>query len=481
MTAEMMSPTELGLFIDGEWLAGDGRARHEVVNPVTNRPVASLPLATTKDLDRALQAAGRAFPLWRATDPAVRATVLRRAASILRERRETVARAMTLEEGKPLHESLGEVDFSADIIEFTAGEALRVYGTVVPTGSLGRRTLVVSEPIGPVAAFAPWNYPVTVPARKISAALAAGCTIIIKCAEETPSCGVELVRAFADAGVPPGVLNLVFGDPPQVSEHLIRSPIVRKVSFTGSTAVGKHIGALAAAGVKRIMLELGGHAPVLVFADADVDQVARSAVGSKFHNAGQSCGSPTRFYLHETLHDAFVERFSELAAKVNVGDGFAEGVDMGPLANPRRSTAVKRLIDDAVAMGARVATGGHPLPGPGNFFAPTLLADVPDDAGIMNEEPFGPVAVTSRFSTMEEVVAKANSLPYGLGAYVFTSSVETATVVPRALEVGMVGLNAFTLGGADTFFGGVKESGYGSEGGPEAVQGRLTPKLIIQD
>lgn len=471
---------DLALLIDGEWVGADGRETVDVVNPATGGSLGRLPKARTADLDAALAAAGRSFATWRSTAPEQRAEVLHRAADLLLERRDHIARLMTLEEGKTIGESRGEVEFTAGIVHFFAGEAFRTFGTVTPSGS-GRRRMVLSEPIGPVAAFSPWNYPLTVPARKICAALAAGCTMVIKPAEETPASALEMARALVDAGLPPGVLNMVFGDPAHVSAHLIRSPVIRKVTFTGSTAIGKQIAALAAEGAKPTMLELGGHAPVLVLEDADVDAVATAAVGSKFHNSGQSCGSPARFYIHESLHDRFVERFAEVAAGLRVGDGLDPQVDVGPLASPRRIAAMRHLVDDAVAHGAELVLGGSEVEGDGYLWAPTLLARVPDDALLMREEPFGPIAVTSTFSTVKEAVAQANRLPYGLGAYLFTSSSATASRLPQEIEAGMVSVNGFDLGGVDTYFGGVKESGYGSEGGPEAVQGYLTHKLVTSE
>ena len=469
---------ELSLLVDGEWLGADGRDGVDVVDPATGRSLGQVPKASTADLDRALDAASRAFRTWRATSPEERAGVLSRAADLLRQRRESIARTMTLEEGKTLAEACGEVDFTAGIVDFLAGEAFRTFGRVVPTGS-GRRTLVLREPVGPVAAFTPWNYPLTVPARKVAAALAGGSTVVLKAAEETPATALELARALVDAGLPDGVLNVVFGDPAHISAHLIRSPVVRMVSFTGSTAVGKHLAGLAAEGAKRTTLELGGHAPVLVFDDADVDAVAAAAVGSKFHNSGQSCGSPARFYLHERIHDRFVERFAEIAGRLRVGSGLDPDVDMGPLASPRRVAAMQALTADAVSHGADLVLGGGAA-GEGFGWQPTVLGRVPDDAVLMSEEPFGPIAVTSTFSTVEEAVEKANRLPYGLGAYVFTGSLATGTRVPQEIEAGMVSVNAFGLGGVDTFFGGVKESGYGSDGGPEAVESYLVHKLVTQ-
>ncbi|WP_210480074.1 NAD-dependent succinate-semialdehyde dehydrogenase [Naasia sp. SYSU D00948] len=468
----------LELLIDGQWHGTEGRQSRPVINPSTGREIGRLPVATTEDLDAAVAAATRAFPVWRGTAPEHRANILHRAAALLRERVEEIARPMTLEEGKPIRESRGEVLFTAGIMDFLAGEAMQTSGKVVPGAVPGGATLVLSEPVGPVAAFSPWNYPLTVPTRKIAAALAAGCTMVIKPAEEAPTSGLAVARALVDAGLPAGVLNVVFGDPAHISERLITSPQIRMVSFTGSTGVGKHIASLAAAGAKPCMLELGGHAPVLVFDDVDVDAVVAQLVGSKFHNNGQSCGSPCRFYVQDAIYDRFVERFAELTSRIRVGDPMEESTQLGPLISDRRIRAMEHLIQDAVEHGARIVAGGEAVPGDGYWWQPTALADVPEDAVIMNEEPFGPVAAISRFSTEEEVVERANRLPYGLGSYLFTSSLPRALRLPALIEAGMVSVNACNLGGVDTFFGGVKESGYGSEGGPEAVAAFLRPKLV---
>jgi succinate-semialdehyde dehydrogenase/glutarate-semialdehyde dehydrogenase len=466
------------MLIDGQWIETGAAGSRRVENPATLATLGEVPLADEAQLDVALAAAGRAFAQWRLVPARDRAGVLRRTATLLRERTESIATAMTLENGKPIRESRDEVAFSADIIDFLAGQAQRSYGASTGEGATRRVTLSV-EPIGPVAAFTPWNYPLIVPARKIAAALAAGCSIVIKPDEETPASAVELARALVDAGLPAGVVNVVFGEPARVSERLIASPVVRKVSFTGSTGVGKHIAALAAAGAKRTMLELGGHAPVIVFEDADPEEVARAAIHSKFHNAGQSCGSPTRFYVHAGVHDRFVTALSEAASGIVVADGIDERAQMGPLANARRLDAISGLVADATRGGGSLVVGGVGQRG-GHFWEPTVIAGVDDSIRAMNEEPFGPVALTSAFSDTDEVIARANRLPYGLAAYVFTGSARTAALVPRALEVGMVGVNHFSLGGEDTFFGGVKESGYGSEGGPEAVHEYQVRKLIDQ-
>ncbi|HEY8728146.1 MAG TPA: NAD-dependent succinate-semialdehyde dehydrogenase [Acidothermaceae bacterium] len=471
---------ELTMLIDGTWLPRGSRSARPVIDPSTGSSIALLPLATPADLDRAIDAAHRSFPLWRAFAPEQRGTFMHRAAHLLRQRKDNIARWLTLEEGKPLSEALEEVEFSADIIDFFAAESLRAYGTTLPAAGRGSRTMVVLEPVGPVAAFTPWNYPVTVPARKIAAALAAGCTIVIKPAEETPASALAVVQAFFDAGLPAGVLNLVFGDPAEVSEHLIASPAIRKVSFTGPTIIGKHIARLASDGVKPCILELGGHAPALIFDDVDVDHVAQLAVQAKFYNSGQSCGAPSRFYVQEPVYERFVQVFAEHTSALTVGNGNASGSDVGPLRNERRVKAMDRLVSDAIDHGARLVTGGPSEHKEGFYWTPTLLADVPEDADVMTEEPFGPIAAVASFSTTNEGVAKANRLPYGLGSFVFTTSLETATNVPHLLEAGMVGVNTFSLGGRDTYFGGVKESGYGSEGGPEAMRDYMVRKLITQ-
>jgi succinate-semialdehyde dehydrogenase / glutarate-semialdehyde dehydrogenase len=471
---------DITMLIDGRRRGTDGRETIDVENPSTRAIVGRVPRAEAQDIDDALAAAGRAAESWRETSPHRRASILMRAAELLRERREPIAVAMTLENGKPYGDSLGEVDYTADIIDSLATEAPRAYGVVLPGAADEGRTMVVSEPVGPVAAFTPWNYPLTVPGRKVAAALAAGCTVVIKPAEETPASAVALADALVDAGLPDGVLNVLFGDPAQISETLIASPVIRKVSFTGSIGVGKHLARLAGDAAKPVMLELGGHAPVLVFDDVDVEDVAQQALGAKLHNTGQSCGSPVRFYVHASIHDRFVARFGELLAATRTGDGFDADSGMGPLANGRRFAAMAPFVDDAVSRGATLVTGGSGDGSAGYYWPPTLLADVPDDALVMRDEPFGPIAVTSVFTDEDDVVARANSLPYGLAAYVFTKDADRALRLPRRLDVGMVSVNRFGVGARDTFFGGRKESGFGSEGGPEAVQEYLVKKLIAQ-
>jgi succinate-semialdehyde dehydrogenase/glutarate-semialdehyde dehydrogenase len=473
-------PNDGDLLVDGRWFSPAERDALEVENPADRSVVGRVAVATQADIDEAAAAAARAFATWRATSPYERARLIVAAAALLRERADVIAHAMTLENGKPLVDSLDEVSYTADIMESMASDAPHAFGHVLPRGAADGRTLLVSEPVGPIAAFTTWNYPLTVPGRKVAAALAAGCTVVLKAAEETPASAVALGQALTDVGLPAGVFNLVFGDPEMISSRLIASRDIRKVSFTGSTPVGKHLAQQAGAHAKPAMLELGGHAPVLVFDDVDVASVVAQAVGAKIHNSGQSCGSPIRFYVHENVYEQFVESFGAALDTVVVADGLAEDVQMGPLANARRFAAMEPIITDAVSRGARLVAGGSGDDSTGYYWRPTLLADVPDDAEVMHEEPFGPIAAVTSFRDEDEVIEKANAVPYGLGAYLFTGSADRALRIPGLLDVGMVSVNRFGVGARDTFFGGRKESGYGSEGGPEAVQEYLVRKLIVQ-
>ncbi|UAJ12583.1 NAD-dependent succinate-semialdehyde dehydrogenase [Polymorphobacter megasporae] len=468
------------LFIAGVWRAAGDGATIPVVDPATGATIADLPVATQGDLDEALAAADAGFKIWRAVSAYDRARVLRRAADLLRERASQIGAISTREQGKPISESTAEAFACADIFDWYAEEARRAYGRIVPSKHPGVRHLVTKEPIGPVAAFSPWNFPTTIPSRKLAAALAAGCSVIIKPAEETPGSALALARALDDAGLPKGVLNVVFGVPPDISSYLIASPVIRKITFTGSTAVGKQLGVLAARVMKPTTMELGGHAPVIVFADADLDRAVPMLAAGKYRNAGQICIAPTRFYLHESIHDAFVEKFAAAAARLRLGNGLDPATTMGPLANPRRLSAMHDMVAEAAATGARVVTGGDATGGAGNFWQPTVLADVPNAARIMNEEPFGPVAVTQRFDRFDDVVAQANRLPYGLAAYAWTRSARTAADIGDVIEAGMVGINFVGLTGPETPFGGVKESGHGSEGGSEGLDAYLHHKYIAQ-
>jgi len=472
--------TDLALHIGGDWQGGDGRKGEDVVNPATEKPLARLPHASQSDLDAALAAAEKGFKVWRATSAYDRAKVLRKAASLVRERAEVIARIMTQEQGKVFGESRLEVLTTADIIEWFAEEGRRAYGRIIPGRVKNTRQIVVQEPVGVVAAFTPWNFPTLTPARKIGASLAAGCAIIIKPSEETPGSCVELVRCFVDAGLPPGVLNMVFGVPANVSEYLIASDVVRKISFTGSVPVGKHLAGLAAKGMKRATMELGGHSPVVVFGDADPEKTADTIAAFKYRNAGQVCISPTRFYVQEPVYDRFLERFTAFANAIKLGDGLEQGVTMGPLANARRLDAMEAIVNDSKSRGGKIVTGGKRRGNQGYFFEPTVITGVPDDSKIMTEEPFGPLAPIVTFKSFDEVVERANSLKFGLAAYAFTGSAQTANAIGDALEAGMVAVNNVVISTPETPFGGVKESGYGHEGGIEGLEVYTVRKFISQ-
>ncbi|WP_157220086.1 NAD-dependent succinate-semialdehyde dehydrogenase [Flavisphingomonas formosensis] len=470
----------LSLYIDGQFLGSEGRASEPVFDPASGEVLADLPHASAADLDTAIDAATRAFPAWKAMSAYERYRLLRRAADLLRDRKDHIARVMTREQGKVLAEAAAEVATSADILDWYAEEGRRAYGRVVPGRTAGTRQIVLMEPVGPCAAFTPWNFPALTPIRKIGGALGAGCTLILKAAEETPGTALELVRALHDAGVPAGVVNLVFGVPAQVSEHLIAAKAIRKITFTGSTAVGKHLMKLAADTAKRTTMELGGNAPVIVFPDADLDKAVNTLGFFKFRNAGQVCVSPQRFFVHESLYDRFLDGFTEKAKAVKVGNGLAEGTGMGPLANPRRIEAMERVVADAAARGAKVAAGGERIGNQGNFFQPTVLTDLADDTLSLSQEIFGPVVPVVPFASTDEVLKRANSVDMGLASYAFTRSIDTAQMVSEALESGMVGINTLAISTPETPFGGIKESGHGSEGGIEGLQAYLNVKFVAQ-
>ncbi|HWB43929.1 MAG TPA: NAD-dependent succinate-semialdehyde dehydrogenase [Hyphomicrobiaceae bacterium] len=470
--------TSLEHYIDGNWVKPTGSKAQDVINPSTSKAIGELGHASKGDLDKALAAADKGFKTWRKVSSFERGKILRKAADLIRERADDIAKVLTQEQGKVLMEAKLEVLSAADITDWYAAEGQRAYGRIIPARADGVRNLVLQEPIGPVAAFTPWNFPVTQAVRKIAAALAAGCSIIIKCPEETPGSPIGLVKAFADAGLPPGVLNLVYGVPAEISEYLIPHPVIRKVSFTGSVPVGKHLNALAASHMKRATMELGGHSPVLVFDDADVEGAAKLMGGFKYRNAGQVCVSPTRFFVHEKVYDNFVGKFIDIAKKVKVGDGLDPTSRMGPLANARRVNAIEAFVADAQDKGAKVEAGGKRIGNQGNFYEPTVLTEVPDNARIMNEEPFGPVAVMLRFKDTDDVLERANKLPYGLASYAFTKNAKTAGKVADALESGMVTINHFGIALPETPFGGVKDSGFGHEGGSEGLQVYMQTKFV---
>ncbi len=469
--------TSLEHYIDGNWVKASGKSQ-DVINPATSKTIGELGLATRGDLDKALAAADKGFKTWRKVSAFERGKILRKAAELVRARADDIAKVLTQEQGKVIAEAKVELMAAADVIDWFAGEGQRAYGRIIPARADGVRNMVIMEPIGPVAGFSPWNFPVTQAVRKIAASLAAGCSIIIKCPEETPGSPIGLVKAFHDAGVPPGVINLVYGVPAEISEYLIPNPIIRKVSFTGSVPVGKHLNALAASHMKRATMELGGHAPVLVFDDADVDGAAKLMGAMKYRNAGQVCVSPTRFFVHDKVYDKFVGQFVDHAKGTTVGDGLDPASKMGPLANPRRINAIEGFIADAQDKGAKVATGGKRIGNQGNFFEPTVLTDVPETARIMNEEPFGPVAVMLRFKDTDDVLARANKLPFGLASYAFTKNANTATKIADALDSGMVTINHFGIALPETPFGGIKDSGFGHEGGIEGLAVYMQAKFV---
>lgn len=470
----------LALYINGQFLDGQGRQTQAVINPANGSTLGQLPLASQADLDAALNAAQTAFKSWRHSSPMDRSAILRKVAELSRERAQEIGRNLTLDQGKPLAEAVGEIQSCADHADWHAEECRRIYGRVIPARNPKVQQMVLREPIGVCAAFTPWNFPYNQAIRKICAAIGAGCTIILKGPEDSPSAVMAIAQAFHDAGLPPGVLNIVWGVPQEVSDYLIRSPIVRKVSFTGSVPVGKQLAALAGAHMKRITMELGGHSPVLVLPDADVARAARQLARFKIRNAGQVCISPTRFYIHDDIYTAFVDRFTEELANVKVGDGLDPDTQMGPLAHERRLPMMQKFVDNARSLGGKVLLGGEQIKRDGFFFSPTVLTDLPDDALVMTEEPFGPIAPLTRYSDLDDAIARANSLPFGLSAYAFTQSLQDAHRLGTELESGMVNINHFGSSLPETPFGGVKDSGIGSEGGAETFDGYLVTKFVTQ-
>jgi succinate-semialdehyde dehydrogenase/glutarate-semialdehyde dehydrogenase len=467
---------DLQLFIAGEWRGAEGRDVRPVYNPANASVIAELPIATAADLDEALAAAKKGWPVWRSKTAEERGALMHKVAENIRARADHIATLLTLEQGKPFREARGEVLSAAGLFDYFAEQGQRIEGRVVqrPTG---QRSMVLKQPVGPVAAFSPWNFPVNLMAKKIAPALAAGCVVISKAPEETPGCTSALMRCIHDAGIEGNVVQLVYGDPDMISRHLLASETIRKVSFTGSTAVGKHLMKLAADNVQRITMELGGHAPVLIFDDCDLEATLDKVVTQKFRNAGQVCVSPTRFYVQEGIYDAFVKGFAERTQKVQIGSGLDDATQMGPLANSRRVPALEQLVADATAKGGRIIAGGEAT-GEGYFFRPTAIADVPLDADVMTTEPFGPLALIRPFSTEEEALEQANRVPFGLAAFTFTENGRRINRVADGIESGMVGINAFNISAHDMPFGGIKQSGFGSESGPEGLDGYLVPKAI---
>ena len=466
------------LYIDGKWRPASGGRTIPVLNPATEEPIGTVAHAEKADLDEALAAAEKGFKAWRVVSAYERSKVMRKAAELMRERADKIATIMTMEQGKPLAEAKIETMAAADIIEWFAEEGRRGYGRLIPARAANVRQLVTREPVGPVAAFTPWNFPINQVVRKLSAALATGCSIIVKAPEETPASPAELIRAFQVAGVPAGVIGLVFGVPAEISEYLIPHPVIRKISFTGSTPIGKQLAALAGLHMKRATMELGGHAPAIVLDDADVAKAVKALAASKLRNAGQVCISPTRFLVQRNAFDRFVDGFVEAFRATKVGNGLEPDTQMGPLANERRIPALEALIQDAVDRGTELRTGGRRIGNTGNFFEPTVLANVPTEARVMNEEPFGPLAIINRVETLDEAIAEANRLPFGLASYAFTGSLEAEHRLSTQVEAGMMTINHIGLALPEVPFGGIKDSGYGVEGGSEATQAYLVTKFV---
>ncbi|RWJ05686.1 NAD-dependent succinate-semialdehyde dehydrogenase [Mesorhizobium sp.] len=471
---------DVNLYINGTWRAAEGEKSIPVANPATSLEIGRVSQASNGDLDEALAAAAEGFKVWSRTSPLDRAKLMRRAADFLRNDVEEICRWMTLEQGKPLAQSRLETLAGADIIDWFAGETQRTYGQVIPARNSDVLQLTMKVPVGPVAAFTPWNFPINQIVRKLSAALAAGCSIIIKAPVETPASPAGLVRAFDKAGLPAGVINLVNGRSTDISRYLIPSPIIRKISFTGSTPVGKELAALAGLHMKRATMELGGHAPVIVTKSADFGAAVSSMVPFKFRNAGQVCVAPTRFLVDHDLANAFVERFGAAARMIKVGNGLDPSSEMGPLINEKRVGAIDELVTDAVREGGRLVVGGRRIGNQGCFYEPTVLADVPISARIMNEEPFGPVAIINRFTDVDQAIAEANRLPFGLASYAYTRDTAEATRISNEVEAGMTSINHLGLALPEVPFGGIKDSGYGTEGGSEAIEAYLETRFITR-
>ncbi|WP_454829816.1 NAD-dependent succinate-semialdehyde dehydrogenase [Paraburkholderia xenovorans] len=475
-----MNYPKLSLWIDGQAVGLEGREAIEVLDPATCEVLGLLPKATAEDVDAALHAAEKAFHVWRKVSAHERGNILRKAATLMRERTQHIATLITLELGKPFPEAEKEVATAAEMFEWAAEEGRRAYGRIIPGRVPHIRQMAIPEPIGPVAAFAGWNAPAITPSRKIAGALAAGCSIVIKPAEETPAIALEIVKALRDAGLPAGAANMVFGDPGMISKQLVESPIIRKITFTGSTAIGRQLAEMAGRGLKRCTLELGGHAPVLVFADAEIETATANILGAKLRNSGQICTSPTRMFVHESIYEKFVDVMARKANAWRVGNGFEKNSQMGPMANPRRIAAMQQMVDDAVAKGATVSAGGTQIGDKGWFWRPTVLSNVNEDMLASNVEPFGPMALVKAFSNTEEALKFANRLPFGLASYVFTTNIQTATHVSEEIQSGVVCINNCVASLPETPFGGVKDSGYGKEGGIEGLQEFMQVKYIAQ-
>ncbi|MFK7944754.1 MAG: NAD-dependent succinate-semialdehyde dehydrogenase [Paracoccaceae bacterium] len=475
-----MSYEKLDLLINGQFRQGSGGDAEDVLNPATEEVLGQVPHASKADIEEALDATAAGFEVWRNTTALARQAIINKACDIMAADIDRISRNMTMEMGKPFGESKIEMNVGIDILRWYGEEGKRAYGRIIPARVPGLRQMAMKEPVGPASAFVAWNFPCVNVVRKIGAALGAGCSLIIKPSEETPGTAVAIARAFQEAGLPDGVLNMVFGVPDAVSRQVLADPRIRKLSFTGSVPVGKHLQKLAADNLIRCTMELGGHSPVIIFDDADVDNAVNVIGNNKFRNAGQVCISPTRFYVQENVYNKFVDGFTEVAKGLNVGNGMDDGVQMGPLVAERRLPVMEGWVNDAKDHGATVTTGGERMGNQGYFWAPTIMRDVPEDARIMNEEPFGPVAPVASFKSMDEVVEKANKLEFGLASYVFTSDGKKAKAMEGAINAGLVGVNHPMVSMPETPFGGVNESGYGHEGGTEGLECFLRTKFVTE-
>ena len=475
-----MSYEKLELLINGKWKMGSENKAEPVINPATNEVIGDLPHASKKDLDEALESNLEAFKLWKKESPLNRQKIIENACRNLESKFDQVATNLTIEMGKPLAEAKGELAVGLDVLRWYGEEGKRAYGRIVPSRMSNMSQTVIKEPIGPVIAFVAWNFPVMNVVRKIGGALAAGCTITIKPSEETPGTAIAIGRAFMDAGLPPGVLNIVFGVPSEVSEHLCGSKIPRKLSFTGSIPVGKHLQKLAADNMIRCTMELGGHSPLMVFDDTDIDMAAKISVAGKFRNAGQVCVSPTRFLVQDTIKEQFVRAVINETNKIKVGNGLDDGINMGPLIAERRIDIMKDFVNDAVENGANIEMGGNRMNLEGSFFAPTILTNVSDNTKIMNEEPFGPLLPIDTFNSVDEVIDRANRLDFGLASYAFSNDPKIVSFLKSEIQAGLLAVNSTVVSTPETPFGGIKQSGYGSEGGIEGLDAFLVTRFISE-
>ena len=469
---------KFGQFIDGKWQQAEKKETYDVINPATEEVIGKVSKATPVDVDKALKSAEKGFSVWKNFSPWDRAKIIRKIADLMRKKNNELAKWMTLETGKPMSESLAEVNGSADIFEWNSEETKRIYGQTVQSRFENTRVIINYEPVGVVAALSPWNFPLVLASRKISTALAAGCSVICKPDVITPGTVMELVDIINQCGVPPGVVNLLSGDPASIASQLISSDIVKKISLTGSTRVGKIILKQAAEKIQRVTMELSGHAPFIVHEDANVEKAVEAAMAAKYRNNGQVCISPSRFYIHESKKKQFTESFVNKTLKLKIGNGMEKDVQLGPITTKKRLDEIEKLVEITKKEGAKVLCGGKRPSGfnKGYFYEPTIFDNIKDDFKIMSEEPFGPLTPLLTFKSFDEVVKKANNQVAGLAAYVCTNSLELANKTSEALETGMVAVNTPFISNAETPFGGIKQSGYGREGGSLGIKDYLNVK-----